>query len=254
MTLREFFTTPRLTMEEFLQRILYEDADLLVIDKPAGWPVHGDRHHSSNQTLLALALQYLPPSDFRPAFAQRLDKETSGLILMAKTRSALQSLNRQLKFKKIQKVYFALLAGEIRLSGSIRLQLKKQMDRERWLALMAPVRRGGLSARTDYRRLELLDYAGEKFSCVEARPLTGRTHQLRAHFAAVGYPILGDDLYGRADLNRQFHKELGVQRQMLHAVALKLSHPTTGKPLRFEAPLPDDFSDLLERLREHLPT
>ncbi|OGF56544.1 MAG: hypothetical protein A2Z21_06180 [Candidatus Fraserbacteria bacterium RBG_16_55_9] len=242
---------PDFAPEEFRKRILHEDLDLLVIDKPAGWPVHGDRHHASDQTLLALALQHLPPTGFRAAFAQRLDKDTSGLILMAKTRSALQSLNRQLKFKKIRKTYITLLAGEIPPSGAIRLPLKKQLDRKRWLALMVPVPRGGLHAETDYRRLEVLDYANEKISLVKAWPRTGRMHQLRAHFAAIRCPILGDSLYGRTDLNRQLQGQLGIQRQMLHAAALEFISPTTGKLLRLEAPLPEDFSNVLERLREN---
>lgn len=234
---------------EFERRIVYEDVDLLVIDKPAGWPIHGDRHHPRERTLLALARSYLPASDCQPAFAQRLDKDTSGLILLAKTRSATQSLNRQLKLKKIHKTYLALLVGEIRPQGSIRLALQKQMDRKRWLALMAPVRRGGIFAQTDYRRLELFAFKAEKFSFVEARPRTGRTHQLRAHFAAVGCPIMGDDLYGEAGLNRQLSRELGMQRQMLHASVLEFTHPTTDKRVRFEAPLAEDFSGVLRQLR-----
>ncbi len=234
---------------EFERRIVYEDADLLVIDKPAGWPIHGDRHHPSERTLLALVLRYLPESDCQPAFAQRLDKDTSGLILLAKTRSAIQSLNRQLKLKKICKTYFALLVGEIRPKGSIRLALQKQMDRKRWLARMTPVRRGGIFAQTHYRRLELFAFKAEKFSFVEARPLTGRTHQLRAHFAAVGCPIVGDDLYGEAGLNQQLSRELGVQRQMLHASVLEFTHPVTQESVRFEALLPADFAGVLRKLR-----
>lgn len=237
-------------LSEFERRIVYEDADLLVIDKPAGWPIHGDRHHTSKQTLLTLALRYLPESDFQPAFAQRLDKDTSGLVIMAKTRSAIQSLNRQLKLRRIHKTYLALLAGEIRPQGSIRLALQKQMDRKRWLALMTPVRRGGIFAQTDYRRLELFAFKAEKFSFVEARPLTGRTHQLRAHFAAVGCPIAGDDLYGEADWNEHLSRELGVERQMLHASVLEFTHPTTQEPVRFEALLPADFASVLQQLRK----
>jgi RluA family pseudouridine synthase len=236
-------------VEELRRRILYEDADLLVINKPAGWPIHGDRHHASDKTLLALALQYLPKSDFQPAFVQRLDKETSGLIVLAKSHSALRSINRQLKLKKLHKRYLALLFGEIGPSGSIRLSLKKQMDRERWLALMVPVRRGGIFAQTDYRRLELLAHREGKFSLVEARPLTGRTHQLRAHFAAVGCPIAGDHLYGEASRNEQLARELGVQRQMLHASLLEFTHPMTDKRVRFEAPLAADFARVLRQLR-----
>lgn len=238
------------TQAEFLRRIVYEDTDLLVMDKPAGWPVHGDRHHAQEPTLLALALAYGQESlsDFKPAFAHRLDKETSGLMVLAKTPQALRALNRQLKFKKIQKKYLALLAGELRPQGSMRVSLQKQMDRKRWLALMIPVKRGGIYAHTDYKRLEIFAYAGEKLSLVEAYPRTGRTHQLRAHFAAVGCPIIGDDLYGKAELNDRLRKELGVTRMLLHASAIEFAHPTTGKVVRFEAPLPEDFESVLRRI------
>lgn len=239
------------TQAEFLRRIVYEDADLLVMDKPAGWPVHGDRRQAHELTLLSLALQYLEKTqlaDCKPAFAHRLDKETSGLMVLAKTPQALRALNRQLKFKKIRKRYLALLAGELRPQGSMRVSLQKQMDRKRWLALMIPVKRGGIYAHTDYKRLEIFAYAGEKLSLVEAYPRTGRTHQLRAHFAAVGCPIIGDDLYGKAELNDRLRKELGVTRMLLHASAIELAHPTTGKVVCFEAPLPEDFESVLRRI------
>ncbi len=240
---------PAFTQEELQRRIVYEDSELLIIDKPAGWPIHGDRHHPSHQTLWALVLHYLPPSDFRPAFAHRLDQATSGLVLLAKTRTALRAVNRQLKFKEMKKIYQALLAGETRPKGSIRLPLKKQLDRQRWLALMVPVRRGGLYAQTDYRRLELLQYRGERFSLVEAQAKTGRTHQLRAHFAAIGCPIVGDDLYGQPELNERLRRELGLHRQLLHAAALEFTHPATGQLVRLDAPLPVDFADFLQQLR-----
>ncbi len=234
-------------------RVLYEDDDLLVLDKPAGWLMHGDRRHVGELTLLAQALEYLKSSgfvsDFQPAFVHRLDKETSGVAVLAKTRLALRALNRQLKFKKIQKKYLALVVGEVRSHGSIRLSLQKQMDRERWLALMVPVKRGGIFAQTDYKRLELFELGGEKLSYVEAYPRTGRTHQVRAHFAGIGCPIVGDDLYGNAKLNERLRRELGIERMLLHAAAIEFLHPTTGQTVRCEASLPEDFQAVLRRLR-----
>jgi RluA family pseudouridine synthase len=231
--------------------ILYEDDDLLVLDKPAGWLMHGNR--PEEPTLLAHALEYLRQSGFTsdctPAFVHRLDKETSGVAVLAKTKEAVRSLNRQLKFKKIHKEYVALVVGEIRPQGSIRLSLQKQMDRKRWLALMVPVRRGGIFAQTDYKRLELFEWGGEELSYVIAYPRTGRTHQVRAHFAAVGCPIVGDDLYGNAELNERLRQELGVSRMLLHAAVIEFLHPTTNQRVRVEAPLPQDFQDVLRRLR-----
>ncbi|MFN4217796.1 MAG: RluA family pseudouridine synthase [Candidatus Bipolaricaulia bacterium] len=235
-------------------QILYEDADLLILNKPAGVLMHGDRRHAGEPTLLGHALEYLRSSGFvsgfQPAFVHRLDKETSGVAVLAKTRKAVQSLNRQLKLKKIEKKYLALVVGEVRPHGSIRLHLQKQMDRKRWLALMVPVRRGGIYAQTDYKRLELFEYLGEKFSYIEAYPRTGRTHQVRAHFAGIGCPIVGDDLYGDAELNGKLRRELGVTRMLLHAAAIEFLHPTTEQRVRFEAPLPEDFQAVLQLLRQ----
>lgn len=215
--------------------------------------MHGDRRHVGEPTLLAQALEYLQSSgfvsDFQPAFVHRLDKETSGVAVLAKSKNALRSLNRQLKFKKIEKKYLALVIGEVRPHGSIRLHLQKQMDRRRWLALMMPVKRGGIFAQTDYKRLELFEFLGEKLSYIEAYPRTGRTHQVRAHFAGLGCPIAGDDLYGNAELNEKLRRELGVSRMLLHAAAIEFLHPTTDQRVRFEAPLPEDFQEVLRRLR-----
>lgn len=215
--------------------------------------MHGDRRHVGEPTLLVQALEYLQSSgfvsDFQPAFVHRLDKETSGVAVLAKTKDALRSLNRQLKFKKIEKRYLALVIGEVRPQGSIRLHLQKQMDRKRWLALMVPVKCGGIFAQTDYKRLELFECLGEKLSYIEAYPRTGRTHQVRAHCAVIGCPIVGDDLYGNAELNEKLRRELGVTRMLLHAAAIELAHPTTEQRVCFEAPLPEDFQEVLRRLR-----
>ncbi len=247
------------TLEEFRRRIVYEDDDLLVLNKPAGLLVHGDRRHVGEPTLLAQALEYLKASgfvsDFQPAFVHRLDKETSGVAVLAKAKHALSSLNRQLKFKKIQKKYLALVVGEVRSHGSIRLSLHKQMDRDRWLALMVPGKRGGIYAQTDYKRLEIFsvranDHSPLLLSYVEAWPRTGRTHQLRAHFAAIGSHIVGDDLYGKSELNDRLCKELGVTRMLLHAAAIEFAHPAPSETVRCEAPLPEDFESVLRRLRQ----
>ncbi len=242
-----------LTNSDKSLQILYEDDDLLILNKPAGVLMHGDRRHVGEPTLLAWTLEYLRSSgfvsDFQPAFVHRLDKETSGVTVLAKTQHALRSLNRQLKLKEIQKTYLALVIGEVRPHGSIRLHLQKQMDRKRWLALMVPVTHGGVFAQTDYKRLELFEHLGEKLSYVEAYPRTGRTHQVRAHFAGVGCPIVGDDLYGNAELNEKLRREL-VTRMLLHAAAIELTHPTTEQRVRFEAPLPEDFQEVLRLLRQ----
>ncbi len=231
-------------------RILFEDSDLLIVDKPSGLAAHGDQHHAGDETLLAWAKKYLPQSGSQAAFPHRLDKETSGLMIIAKTKEALRALNRQLKFKQIEKTYWAVLAGEIKPKGSIRISLRKEMDRKRWLALMTPTRQGGVHAQTEYVRLEIFERAHQKYSLVEAQPKTGRTHQLRAHFAAIGCPIVGDELYGQAELNAQLRQELGLSRMLLHAHRLKLEHPVTKNSMSLEAAIPAGFSSFLQELRK----
>ncbi len=239
--------------QKFRGLILFEDADLLVLNKAAGVPLHGDRHHKDSETLLAAALEYLKTNaaaEFKPAFAHRLDLDTSGVVAMAKSRPALAGLHRQLKLKEIQKTYLALLVGETRPKGSIRFALKKVMDRKRWLAVMKPTRRGGIYADTEYQRKEVFDFGDLKLSLVEAHPKTGRTHQLRAHFATIGHAIVGDDIYGNAELNATLRGKLGATRQMLHSAAMEFVHTTTRETVRFESALPADFEEVLRKLRQ----
>jgi 23S rRNA pseudouridine955/2504/2580 synthase len=233
--------------------ILFEDSDLLVLNKPAGVPLHGDRHHKDSDTLLAAALDYLgaeKSADFKPAFAHRLDLETSGVVVLAKTRPALAALHRQLKLKEVRKTYLALLAGETRPKGRIRFALKKVMDKKRWLAVMKPTRRGGIYADTEYKRLAILQAGEQKFSLVEAYPRTGRTHQLRAHFKTIGSPIVGDVIYGNAQVNELVKQQYGVTRQMLHSARIEFVHPVSGKTVAFDAPLAEDFQRALTLLRK----
>lgn len=244
--------TSELTLSQLRQQIVFEDEALLVVNKPAGWPMHADRHHERVHTLLSLVLRHLGEVQPGPAFAHRLDKETSGLVLLAKTPQALRHVNRQLKLKQVQKAYEALLLDSIHARGSIRLALQKRMDRQRWLAVMVPVRQGGMYARTDYERLETLKCGGQALSLVLAHPLTGRTHQLRAHFAGIGHPIVGDNVYGNAGTNDQLRKTFNLRdgRQLLHAARLALVHPGSGRTVAWEAPLPADFAAVLQQLRQ----
>jgi RluA family pseudouridine synthase len=232
-------------------KIIHEDDDLLVLNKPAGVPLHGDRHHKDSETLLAAALEYLKPgaAEYKPAFAHRLDLETSGVLVMAKSRVALAGLHRQLKLKEVRKNYIALLAGETRPKGRIRFALRKVMDRKRWLAVMKPARRGGIFADTEYQRKELFAFGELKLSLVEAYPRTGRTHQLRAHFKTIAHPIVGDEVYGDAAVNELVKRRLGVTRQMLHSARIEFVHPVSGKTVEFEAPLAEDFQRVLEALK-----
>jgi len=224
--------------------ILYEDADLLVIDKPAGLTVHpavGVRRG----TLAAALLAYRPELDGvggpeRPGIVHRLDRDTSGLLVVAKNEAARAALARQWKEQQVEKGYLALVHGRLEPpQGVIDAPIGRDPRHRQRMAVVE----GGRAARTAYRvRRYLPDRQGghDVYSLVEVTPSTGRTHQIRVHFAALGHPLVGDRVYGRpsAVLGRQF----------LHAYRLAFRHPVDGRPLEFESPLPEDLRLALERL------
>lgn len=256
-----------LDLEGFKRLVLFEDESLLVINKPAGLPIHGAKKSGAKTSALEWAHEHLASTQpeimqdsaferkressaapFKPQFIHRLDKDTSGVLVLAKDPETLRALNRQLKFKKVKKIYLALVKGVLREHGSIRLPLKKTFDRKLWKALMTVDRKEGIYARTDYRLLKKFEHGALKFSLVEAVAVTGRTHQLRAHFAAIWHPIAGDQLYGDAALNRTLSKQLGLQRHFLHAARIEFTHPKTQARLSVEAPLTEDLQSFLNSL------
>ncbi len=209
-------------------RILHEDAELLVVDKPAGLtaqPTVG----RVGESLVDVVGAHLK----RPAgLVHRLDRETSGVTVFGKTPRATTALAEEFREGRARKRYLAAV-GPVSLppQGTIDLPLSKDPSRPgRWRATRAA---NGIPALTEYRVL----YAGEDFCLVELLPRTGRTHQLRAHLTALGAPILGDKRYGgAADAGG-----IPAPRCLLHAQALELVHPRTGRPVRFEAPVPEDL-------------
>jgi 23S rRNA pseudouridine955/2504/2580 synthase len=237
--------------------IIFEDSSLLVLNKPAGLAVHGDARQSHSETAISLVKKYLEErqpelfaqTEFSPSFMHRLDKETSGALVLAKTREALQSLNRQLKFKKIQKLYWVLVKGEPKERGSIRIRLSKQFNRKRWKEMMVVDQQKGMHAQTDYRFLEKFELVLGKFVLVEAQPITGRMHQIRAHFSAIQHPVVGDVLYGDLATNKLFLEKFAFARQFLHCARLRLLHPSTQSEIEFSAPLAPELESLLGLLR-----
>ncbi len=225
-------------------RIVYEDDDLLVVNKPAGLPVHPSVGHAQH-TLVNAVLAHCPGlsglgGEGRPGIVHRLDKDTSGLIIVAKNDAAHVSLARQLKERRVEKTYLALVEGRLRpVEGVIEAPVGRHpRDRKR----MAVVERGR-EARTRYRVLREVDGR----SLVEVRPETGRTHQIRVHFAAIGHPLVGDPLYGRGGARPR-----SLTRQFLHAHRLAFAHPRTGERLELEAPLADDLVETLAELEGEL--
>jgi 23S rRNA pseudouridine1911/1915/1917 synthase len=247
--------------------VVYEDAELIVIDKPAGLVVHpapGAHEH----TLVNALLHHCGGSlsgiggRLRPGIVHRIDKDTSGLIVAAKTDRAHQGLARQFAAHALERRYLAVLRGapdpaEPRLAGApgvgwepggwLRIEGaigRHPADRKR-MAVVA----GGKPAVT---RVRVLERFGTQASLVECRLETGRTHQIRVHLAHVGHPLAGDRVYGRR--GGEGPAAAGFPRQALHAASLGFAHPLTGAPLRFESPPPADFAGLVEALRRSSET
>ncbi|HEX2826136.1 MAG TPA: RluA family pseudouridine synthase [Burkholderiales bacterium] len=223
----------------FAGRILFEDDALLVIDKPAGVAVHGGSGVSSG---VIEQLRHERPQARFLELVHRLDRDTSGVLVLAKKRSALTDLHRQLREGAARKLYLALTKG--RWTGPARTvaaPLHKYVlpSGERRVR----VHDEGQTARTIFRAKRL--WSG--YSLVEAELKTGRTHQIRVHLAHVGHPIAGDDKYGDFDLNKSLARE-GLKRMFLHACQLTVRHPVSGEAVTFEAPLPAELATFVDRL------
>ena len=214
--------------------IKYEDAALLVLDKPSGVAVHGGSGVSFGVIESMRATR--PQAKFLE-LAHRLDRDTSGLLILCKKRSALVELHRMLRQGEVDKVYLAVVKGETKKSLELRESLHKYVTAsgERRVS----VAEGGQSAVT---RARLLKTSGQ-FSLLEVHLLTGRTHQIRVHLAHAGHPIVGDDKYGDFALNRSLK-----QRLLLHAAKLAFRHPASGEPLKLESPLPPEMRAFIDGL------
>lgn len=228
--------------------ILFEDAHLIAVNKPAGLlthPVSGSHEKSLVQGVLYHTRGKLAPAGGapRPGVVHRLDRETSGVIVFAKTDQAYHSLVEQFGERLAQKEYLALVDKSPRLlSGSI----DASINRHRTIRVRMAVREDGREASTDWRVEERY---GPQASLIRAFPHTGRTHQIRVHLAHIGHPILGDRTYGKFDTPAFAHWP--IPRVMLHAHRLTLNHPQTGKPLSLSVEPPRDFQTLREWLKKH---
>ena len=216
--------------------IVYEDTDLLVVNKAAGLVVHPGAGNTSGTLLNGLLahdeeLASLP----RAGLVHRLDKDTTGLMVVAKVRQAYYGLIEQLSERTVSREYEAIVYGEVPPEGRIDAPIGRHRTQRTKMAITSR----GREAITHYQLRERLG----KYSHVSVRLETGRTHQIRVHMQHIGFPLVGDPVYGRKT-GPEF------QRQALHARRLSFTHPVTGKQLRFQQPLPDDFEDLLNELRD----
>jgi 23S rRNA pseudouridine1911/1915/1917 synthase len=231
---------PSLAAEDVALHILFEDEWLLVVDKPAGMPVHPSKGHSAGTLVNALLGHGLAGGEeFRPGVVHRLDKDTSGLLVVAKSVETHRRLVRMMRERTVDRRYLALVHGSFSVeTGTIEAPIGRDPANRKSMAV------GGLAAREARTHFRVLERLGD-FTLVEARLETGRTHQIRVHFLAIGHPVVGDPTYARRDT-------LGIARQFLHSYRLGFSHPMTGDSLDFEAPLPPDLAKALEALRRRM--
>ncbi len=234
--------------EDIPLEILFEDESLLVLNKAPGLVVHpsaGNQEHTMVNALLHHCAGQLSGIGgvARPGIVHRLDKDTSGCLVVAKNDETHLALSAQFANRKVEKIYQAILCGELpRAKGEIKATIARHASHRKRMAVVE----GGREAHTSYRVLESLRGA----TLAEALLHTGRTHQIRVHFQFLGYPVVGDLTYGNRQ-NQKLEDLTGyrAERQMLHAYHLGFTHPRTGKKVAFDAPLPKDFQDALTYLR-----
>jgi len=226
-----------LSPEPIPLNIIYEDDDILVIDKPAGLVVHPAPGHYSH-TLINAILSHLPSlpdtgDSLRPGVVHRLDKDTSGLILVAKNRLAHANLVNQFKERSVAKAYITLVRGHLTPElGIIEAPIGRDPRNRKRMAVVTT----GREARTEYK---VIRYSGD-YTLLEVRPETGRTHQIRVHLSAIGYPVAGDSTYGV--------KSPHFSRQFIHACHIGFHLPSTGEYVEFESELPPDLEQALESI------
>jgi 23S rRNA pseudouridine1911/1915/1917 synthase len=235
-----------LVPEKISLNIFFMDEYLAVVDKPAGMVVYPSAGHTSGTLMNALA-HYAPKlasigGGLRPGVVHRLDKDTSGVMVVALDDVAYYDLIEQFKKRTIQRKYITLISGHLKNdSGEIKLAIgRSDTDRKK----MSTRTRHGKEAMTRWKVLRIL----HKATLIEARLGTGRTHQIRVHFAAIGHPVLGDSTYGKINLIELRSNKVFIPRQMLHAETLGFKHPQTGQFLEFSSPIPADMMECIEIL------
>jgi 23S rRNA pseudouridine1911/1915/1917 synthase len=233
-----------MTPQELPLDVLLEDDDIIVIDKPAGMVMYPGPGHSENTLANALLARHPTIAGVggrgRPGVFHRLDRDTSGLVAVALSQRAYDAMVEELKERRMERVYHALLVGDIAAEvGTIDAPMgRSPRDRKK----MAVTPGGGLRAVTHFKVLERFD---REYTLAEVTLDTGRTHQIRVHFAYIGYPVAGDPDYSRGKSARR----LDLQRQFLHATRLTFDHPVSGERMSFSSPLPEDLTEVLEGLR-----
>ena len=247
----------RAIAEDIPVDIVYEDDDLAVVNKAAGMMVHagaGATEDQRNRGTLVNALLHRfgrlsgLGGELRPGIVHRLDKATSGLLVVAKNDIAHRKLAAQFARRKVKKTYLALVHGAVKHDhGTISSSISRDRVRRTRMTTRGS---GGRDAVTHYQVRERMDGPYGKFTLLEVRIDTGRTHQIRVHLASLGHPVVGDTLYGAPrEIRGKNHPAISLPRNFLHAAALELHHPRTDDWMSFSRPLPPELSEFRERLR-----
>ena len=222
--------------------VIYEDSDIIVVNKPKGMVVHpanGNPDGTLVNAILALCKDNLSGigGEIRPGIVHRLDKDTSGLLIIAKNDLAHKNISEQIKNRQVKKIYIALVKGNVAEDeATIDMPIGRSTKDRKKMA----VRKDGKTAITHFKVLKRYN----KYTLLEIKIDTGRTHQIRVHMAEIGHPVVGDMVYSSGK------NEFGIEGQMLHAKSLSFKHPVTGKEMHLEANLPQYFVDVLNKLKE----
>lgn len=228
-------------------RVLFEDESILVVNKPSGWVVNDAETTKEQETLQSWLSSFNYPlaksREERSGIVHRLDKETSGILLVAKTTSAFKNLQRQFKERKVEKTYTALVHGKVEPKEGL---IKAPLGRLPWRRDRFGVLPGGREAETKYKVIRYYEDKKGKFSLLEVYPKTGRTHQIRIHLKYIGHPVVSDEFYAGRKTARS--DRLWCPRLFLHASKIRFAHPESGKTLEFSSLLPSPLREVLDLL------
>ncbi|MCL6250927.1 RluA family pseudouridine synthase [Altererythrobacter sp. KTW20L] len=241
---------PQARPQDIPVAVVFEDEHLIVVDKPAGMVVHPAAGNADGTLVNALLHHCAGQLSgiggvARPGIVHRIDKDTSGLLVVAKSDKAHEGLARQFADHSLERAYLAVCNGApMPPAGTVRARLGRSDHDRKKMAVLPDDSSRGKHAVTHYRTLERLDHC----TLIECRLETGRTHQVRVHLASIGHPLVGDPVYGKTISQlRPILKELGFERQALHAAVLGFTHPVTGAVHRFESPMPADMRELIDQ-------
>lgn len=221
--------------------VVYEDKDIIVVNKPKGLVVHpanGNWDGTLVNAIMAICKDSLSGigGEIRPGIVHRLDKDTSGLLIIAKNDEAHLNMSNQIKDRQVKKIYYALVRGVVpENEATINMPIGRSTKDRKKMA----VTKNGKEAITHFRVLERFN----KYTLLEVKIDTGRTHQIRVHLSEIGHPVVGDEVYSNGK------NEFGIKGQLLHAKSLDFKHPITGKEMHLETELPEEFENVLKQLR-----